>query len=115
MKRIIWAFNGYVMGLCTSVWFQRRLRRTADRFTPEEIRRQMTDRTRDIADLARRTVIDLREAASEGRAAMRDSELELRAEFGGQVELGSQGTHPRSSPSRPRNSPPTGTSRPHLR
>jgi hypothetical protein len=109
MKRIIWAFNGYVLGLCTSLWVQRRLRRTADRFTPEEIRRQMTERTRDIADLARRTVIDLRDAATEGRAAMRASELELEAEFG------SQGSHPRSSPSRPRNSPPTGTPRSHMR
>lgn len=109
IKRIFWAFNGYVLGLATSVWVQRRLRRTADRFTPEQIRQQMADRTRDIADLARRTVIDLREAATEGRAAMHDSQIELDAEFGGQV------SNPRSSPVRPRNASSPRSPRSHLR
>jgi uncharacterized coiled-coil DUF342 family protein len=94
MKRVFWAGTGYLVGLGSSVWVQRRVRRTVDRYTPEQVRQhvgqqvrtqaeQVADRTRDLADRARQTVVDLREAAIEGRDAMRESEASLRAEFGG--------------------------------
>jgi len=81
MKRVFWASTGYALGLGSSLYVQRRVRLAVDRYTPEEVRRQVADRTRDLADRARRTAIDLREAAIEGRVAMRESESELRAEF----------------------------------
>jgi len=81
MKRVFWTSTGYVLGLGSSVWVQRRVRRTVERYTPEQMRRQVADRTRDMTDRARRAVIDLREAAIEGREAMRDSEMSLNAEF----------------------------------
>ena len=82
MKRVFWTSTGYVLGLGSSVWVQRRVRRTVQRYTPEQMLQQVADRTRDLTDRARQTVIDLREAATEGRAAMRESEIELHAEFG---------------------------------
>ena len=82
MKRALWASTGYVLGLGSSIWVQRRVRRTIGRYTPEQMHRQLVDRSRDLTDRARQTVVDLREAATEGRAAMRESEIELHAEFG---------------------------------
>ena len=111
MKRVFWMSTGYALGLGSSLWVQRRVRRTVERYAPEQLRQQLVDRTRDLTDRARQTVIDLREAATEGRAAMRESEIELNAEFGRRPRHSGQ---PRSmddprpsagatrSPSRPR-------------
>lgn len=82
MRRLLWAAGGYCAGMASSIWVQRRVRRTIRRAAPEQIREQVAARSREVADRARRVVIDLRDAAHEGRAEMRAQEVELRATFG---------------------------------
>ncbi|NIR37937.1 MAG: hypothetical protein GWN79_13235 [Actinobacteria bacterium] len=81
MKRTFWAGVGYTLGLGSSFWVQRRVRRTVERYTPEQVRIDLAVRGRRVADRARDVVVDLREAAQEGAAAMRREELHLRQEF----------------------------------
>ncbi len=81
MKRTFWAGVGYTLGLSTSIYVQRRVRRTVDRYAPEQIRNDVTAKTREAANRARSVAIELREAAQEGVAAMRREQRELREEF----------------------------------
>ncbi len=82
MKRIFWAGAGYTLGLGTSLYVQKRVRRTMERYTPEQVRQEVVDRSHQVADRARDAVIDLRDAAQEGIAAMRRDRADLMAEFG---------------------------------
>ena len=95
-------------GLGSSVWVQRRVRYTADKYAPQHVRQAVADRSRDVGDRARQAVIDLREAVAEGRGAMRDTSAQLKAEFSG-AEPSHAGTarslpgkRPGSAASRPR-------------
>jgi len=89
-KRVVWTGVGYSLGMASSVYVQRRVRRSVERYAPEHVRRDVadrgraaTERGRAAADRARRGVVDLREAAREGVTAMRAEEQALRQEFGG--------------------------------
>ena len=57
-RRIFWLIMGWLVGNATSVWFQRRLRRTVERYTPEHLRKELADRSSAVvdqgADLVRR-------------------------------------------------------------
>ena len=57
-RRIFWLVIGWLVGNATSMWFQRRLRRTVERYTPEHLRREIAERSSAVvdqgADLARR-------------------------------------------------------------
>ena len=106
MKRLLWLASGYVAGLGTAVWLRGRIRQAAERYSPSRLRRDVADRTRaagdrfrdagsrarDAGQQARSSAVDgarrvsrraagvvdtVRDAASEGRAAMRRVETEL--------------------------------------
>ena len=81
MKRTFWAGVGYTLGLSTSIYVQRRVRRTVDRYAPQQIRNDVAAKGREVANRARNVAIDLRDAAHEGAAAMRREQRELREEF----------------------------------
>ncbi len=65
---------GYVFGLASSWYVVRRLRLRLQRYRPPQVATRLTDGI----DAARRTV---GVAVSEGRAAMREREAELRSDF----------------------------------
>ena len=80
-KRVVWTGVGYSLGLASSIYVQRRVRRTVERYAPEQVRNDVVVRGREVAERARGLVVDLRDAAQEGAAAMRREEIDLRAEF----------------------------------
>jgi hypothetical protein len=67
-KRARWTTFGMVVGAGTSVWAQRKVRRTVERYLPE----QVSGRTRQLG-------AEVRAAIAEGRQAMIEREAELRA------------------------------------
>lgn len=81
MKRTLWAGVGYTLGISTSVYVQKRVRRTVERYTPEQIRHDLALRGKAMAERAQDVVIDLRDAVQEGKATMRDEERDLRDRF----------------------------------
>jgi hypothetical protein len=81
MKRVFWSGFGYAAGISTSIYVQRRVRRTVDKYAPEQVRQDVATKGRQTADRARDLVIDLREAAADGVETMRRHEHELRSEF----------------------------------
>lgn len=72
-KRFRWMSFGAAVGLGGSVWAQRRVRRTVERYLPEQVGAKVADRARGLR-------ADLADALEEGRLAMRDREAELRAQ-----------------------------------
>ena len=81
MKRTFWTGIGYSLGLGTGWYVQRRVKQTVDRYAPEQVRSDVADRSRQAAARARDAVVDLRDAANEGLAAMRAEKADLLAEF----------------------------------
>ncbi len=88
MRRVIWTGLGYSLGLGTSLYLQKRMRRTVERIAPEQVRADVSakgkatvERAKDSVDRARDVVTDLREAAQEGVDAMRRERADLLAEF----------------------------------
>jgi hypothetical protein len=73
-KRLFWLCVGTVVGLGGSFWAQRRLRQRIERYAPERVAQQ-------VSSSARALGADVRAAAQEGRAAMREREESLRAQF----------------------------------
>jgi len=100
VKRIFWSGVGYAAGISTSVYVQRRVRRAVEHYTPEQVRQDVGEKGRLVADKARDVVIDLREAAADGVETMRAREEELRQEFA--PEAGRRSTPHRPRPTRPR-------------
>jgi hypothetical protein len=62
-KRLFWLGVGAVAGFSGSYWLQQRVKRTVDRFAPENVK------------------ADARAAVAEGREAMRRREAELRRRY----------------------------------
>ena len=87
MRRTFWTGVGYALGFGTSIYVQKRVRRTVDRYAPEQVRQDVAAKSRDVADRAREVVIDLREAAQEGVDAMRRENVDLLAEFAADEDL----------------------------
>lgn len=73
-KRLFWLFVGLGLGLGLSVWTARFVRRTVERYTPENVADRVGAALRDLGG-------DIREAVREGRLAMREREAEIRAEI----------------------------------
>lgn len=73
--RLFWLVIGAAFGFGVSFWLMRFVRDTMARYTPERV-------SSDLSDALRAFGADLRAAASEGREAMREREVELRAELG---------------------------------
>lgn len=79
-KRTFWTAVGYSAGLATSLYVQRRVRRAVRRVAPPEVRSTFGAKGGDVVERARRLGATIKIAATEGRAAMRETEAELRAE-----------------------------------
>lgn len=92
MKRIIWTGVGYSLGITTSVYVQRRVKRAVERYAPAQVRSDVADRSRAVADRTREMVVDLRDAAREGAAVMHQVERELLDEFSGRHSATHAGT-----------------------
>ena len=73
-RRTFWFTAGATAGFSGALWARRRVLRTVQRYTPEQVRA-------DVADSVRRLGSDLRAAVTEGRSAMADREVELRSEL----------------------------------
>lgn len=73
-KRAIWMGTGFGLGVTSSVWMKRAVRRRVHRYAPERVRRQVTTR-------ARRVQRDVTHALAEGRQAMRDYRADAEAEL----------------------------------
>jgi len=73
-KRIFWLIVGAGFGFGVSFWLMRFVRETVNRYSPERV-------SGDLADALRSLGADIREAAKEGREAMREREAQLREEL----------------------------------
>ena len=67
-KRVRWVAVGYGLGATTSYLAARRLRRAAQRYTPNEVANRVGGSARQV-----------QHAVSKGREAMREREAELRS------------------------------------
>ncbi|MCY3850227.1 MAG: hypothetical protein OXF75_05425 [Acidimicrobiaceae bacterium] len=81
MKRTFWAATGFTLGVGSSVYLQKRLRRAVERYTPEQVRQDVAGAGKRVAAKTRDLLADLRDAAQQGSETMRRTEQDLRAEF----------------------------------
>ena len=73
-KRLFWLVVGAGFGFGVSFWLMRFVRETAARYSPERVSSDLTGALKNLGT-------DLREAVAEGRAAMREREVDLRTEI----------------------------------
>ena len=71
-KRIFWMGTGIAVGASGAFWAKRKVEETIEQYLPEQVAVRAAGTAKDLG----RTV---RQAASEGREAMRSTEAELRA------------------------------------
>lgn len=71
LKRLFWLAVGVGFGFGMSFWVTRTLREKVARYSPDSVSAGLSNAIRDLGR-------DLRAAVSEGAAAMRDREAELR-------------------------------------
>ncbi len=90
-KRVIWMGTGMAVGAGSAFWAKRKVEATVERYLPE----QVADRAATQARNLNRTV---REAASEGRRAMRQREVELRSQVEARTFVGPASRTPVASP-----------------
>lgn len=80
-KRTFWTTVGYGAGVATSVYVQKRVRRVVRRVAPTEVREVLGSRGSAVVGRVRTVGDTVVGAVREGRAAMRDTERDLRAEY----------------------------------
>jgi hypothetical protein len=73
-KRMFWLSVGTVLGLGGSLWAQRRFRQQIERYKPDEVTRRAVSTVRGLG-------ADVRDAARQGRDAMREREELLRSRY----------------------------------
>jgi hypothetical protein len=73
-KRLFWLLMGVGFGFGVSFWITRFVKETVERYSPERV-------SNDLAGALKQFGSDLKEAASEGRQAMKEREAELLAEL----------------------------------
>lgn len=78
MKRITWFVSGMIAGVTGAFYGSRKLKQKAETLKPVNVAKDVAGKVRDRVD-------DVVEAVREGRAAMLDKELELRARRDGEV------------------------------
>jgi hypothetical protein len=71
-RRLFWLAIGAGFGFGVSFWLMRWVRETAARYAPERV-------SSDLASAVKGFGQDLRDAVAEGRSAMREREVDLRA------------------------------------
>ncbi len=80
-KRIIWMGTGMAVGAGSAFWAKHKVEATVERYLPEQVADRAATQAREVG----RTV---RAAAAEGRAAMRERELELREQVEARTFVG---------------------------
>ena len=78
LKRVVWWTTGAAMGFGSSVWVQRKVRRTVQQYTPDVVQQRVQQSARSIGPT-------VKAAVGEGRAAMRERERQLEAEVDGRA------------------------------
>ncbi len=73
-KRLFWLMVGAGFGFGVSFWLMRFVREKAARYSPERVSSDLTGALKNLG-------ADLRDAVAEGRAAMREREVDLRTEI----------------------------------
>ncbi len=73
-KRLFWLVVGAGFGFGVSFWLMRFVKETVSRYSPERM-------SNDLASALRSLGADIREAAKEGAAAMKEREAQLREEL----------------------------------
>lgn len=73
-KRLFWLVIGVGFGFGMSFWLMRVVRETVERYSPENVQKELAGALRSLG-------ADLREAVKEGRQAMQERESELRAQL----------------------------------
>lgn len=81
MRRLFWFGTGAGVGVGGAVWARRRVRRAVARYRPSGVAAEVTTGVRRVG-------VDVRDAWSEGRAAMHTREAELRQELAPGDRLG---------------------------
>ncbi len=74
VKRVMWMGTGFACGVGVTLWADYKVRRAVGRLTPGSVGQQAVDRARGAGG-------SLRAALTDGRAAMRDREGELRRQL----------------------------------
>jgi hypothetical protein len=81
LKRTFWTAVGYSAGIGSSIYVQRRVKRTVVRYTPEHVREQASVTTQRAISGAKQVGRTVSDAVREGRNAMAETEAELQREF----------------------------------
>lgn len=103
-KRIFWMSTGVAVGASGAFWAKRKVEQTVEQYLPDQVAERAAASARGIG-------VTVKAAASEGRAAMRATEAELRARVEARTFVGPERPAPKApAPSRP--SGPRRTSRP---
>ena len=71
-KRLFWLVVGAGFGFGISFWLMRWVRETAARYAPDRVSSELAGAVHGLGQ-------DLRDAVAEGRSAMREREVDLRA------------------------------------
>jgi hypothetical protein len=74
-KRLFWLVTGASFGFGMSLWVNRLVKRTIERYAPRRVRR-------DLAGALSAFAVEVRAAVAEGRDAMREQESSLRSQLG---------------------------------
>jgi hypothetical protein len=80
-RRLFWLFMGAGFGFGVSFWLMRFVRETVARYAPQQV-------SQDISGAVRSFGESIRAAVAEGRDAMHERELELRANLPASVRSG---------------------------
>ncbi len=80
-KRIFWLGTGVAVGAGSAFWAKRKVEQTVEMYLPEQVAERAATSARDLAGA-------LRDAAVEGREAMRSTEAELRAKVDARTFVG---------------------------
>lgn len=88
MKRTFWAATGFTLGVGSSVYVRKRLRRAIKQYASEQVRNEATGTGKRVVQASKRVVkrtrdllADVREAVEQGGETMRATERDLRSEL----------------------------------
>jgi hypothetical protein len=87
-KRIFWMSTGIAVGASGAFWAKRKVEETVEQYLPEQV-------TVRAAATAKGLGTTVRQAAVEGREAMRTTEAELRARVEARTFVGDPPPHPK--------------------
>ena len=83
-KRLFWLVMGASFGFGMSLWVNRLVKRTVERYAPQRVRTNVTGALHTFGE-------ELRAAVEEGRGAMREQEASLRSQLSQSGRLGGRG------------------------